>query len=113
MFGRKLKWYFLFETKQELDKAFGGRDRFLHTSLFGSVLLIKSADSYFAFKPVCPHQNKPLSTCSIEEDHVVCPFHQYRFSLKTGRGHGMYLEQYPLRMDEKGVFLGKEGWSIF
>ena len=113
MFGRKIKWHHLFESTEALEAVFHGRSTCIHTSLFGSVLLVKTQGNYYAFKPVCPHQNKPLTACSIEEDHVVCPFHHYRFSLKTGRGHGMYLEQYALRIDEKGVFLGKEGWSLF
>jgi nitrite reductase/ring-hydroxylating ferredoxin subunit len=113
MFGRKLKWYALFESREKLLEVFQTNPCVLYRTMFGNVLLVRKENEFFAFKPKCPHQNKSLEGCSIKEDKLVCPWHQYAFSLKNGRGHGMYLEQYILRIDEKGVFIGKESWSIF
>jgi nitrite reductase/ring-hydroxylating ferredoxin subunit len=113
MFGMKLKWYLLFETQAALEDYFAGKNAVVHRSMFGEVLLLKEGDKFYAFKNKCPHQGKPLDACWIDKGSVVCPFHQYHFSLETGRGHGLYLDKYDLRIDEKGVFLGKEVWSLF
>lgn len=113
MLSRKVKWYPLFETKQQLEDLFIVRSTVVHRSMFGEALLVKNGNDYYAFQTTCPHQNKPLDTCKISEGYVVCPFHQYHFSLEDGRGHGLYLDKYELRIDERGVFLGKEGWSLF
>lgn len=67
----------------------------------------------YAFKNRCPHQNKSLAGCKVHEGHVVCPVHQYSFSLEDGRGHGLYLENYPIEYRENGVFVGIEKWSLF
>lgn len=81
--------------------------------MFGEVLLVKKDSGYFAFKNKCPHQGKSLEGCWIDNESIVCPFHKFNFSLKTGKGHGLYLDQYELKIDEKGVYLGKEGWTLF
>ncbi len=33
---------------------------------------------------LCPHQQGPLGAGWLEGDHVVCPWHSWSFSLKTG-----------------------------
>ena len=113
MLSKKLKWYPLFHSVQQLDELFVGKNAVVHRSMFGEVLLVKTGGTYFAFKNKCPHQNKPLNNCSLHEDHVVCPFHRYHFALKDGRGHGMCLEKYQLKFENDQVYLGKEKWSLF
>lgn len=113
MLHRKLKWYPLFEHVSDLEALFGIRDTVVYRSMFGEVLLARSEGSYFAYRNRCPHQNKPLNDCWIEDAKIVCPFHRYRYSMEDGKGHGMCLERYELRIDEQGVFLGKEGWVLF
>lgn len=81
--------------------------------MFATVLLIKDGNDYHAFRNNCPHQNKPLDHCSVEDGLVICPFHQYAYSLENGRGHGMCLDKYELKFDERGVWLGIERWSLF
>lgn len=109
----KLKWYPLFESLEAMEEEFKGKDTLVHRTMFGEVLLIKNNLEYLAFKNKCPHQGKPLNDCWIENNEIVCPFHQYHYSIENGRGQGLYLEKYELRIDEKGVFLGKESFSIF
>lgn len=113
MLSRKLKWYTIAENREDFDELFVLKNTVVHKSIFGEVLLIKHNSSYLAFKNKCPHQGNPLNDCWVEKDTVVCPFHQYHFSLENGRGHGMYLEKYELKFEDNGVFLGKEGWSLF
>lgn len=109
----KTKWYRIAESEQELQDLFIIGDTIVHRTLFGTVLLVRKDEKVFAFKNQCPHQNKPMDGCWMEQDSVVCPFHRYKYNLETGRGHGLYLEQYELKITKEGVFLGKEGWSLF
>ena len=37
------------------------------------------------FLPVCPHLGGPLEHASIEDGCITCPWHGYRFDLRTGR----------------------------
>lgn len=113
MFGMKLKWYPLFESLQQMEDQFMGKNTLVHRSIFGEVLLIKKNDTFLAFQNKCPHQGKPMNDCWIEHEEIICPWHRYHFSAETGRGHGLYLDKYELRIDEQGVFLGKEKWSWF
>ena len=37
-----------------------------------------------AYPALCPHQLGPLALASIEEASVTCPWHGYRFDVRTG-----------------------------
>ncbi len=37
-----------------------------------------------AHSTVCPHLGGPLDDATVERDHLVCPWHGYRFSLADG-----------------------------
>lgn len=46
------------------------------------------------FSTVCPHRGGPLDDAPVEDGCVVCPWHGYRFDLRTGRsadGRGLAL----------------------
>lgn len=113
MFSKRLRWYPLFESVEDLHALFAQKQCVVYRNMFGEYLLIKNKDEVLAFSNNCPHQNKPLNDCWIEDNSIVCPFHQYHYNLEDGRGHGMYIEKYPLKTDEKGVFIGVEKWSVF
>ncbi len=113
MLKRTIKWHKIFESKEELLEFFGPRKTALFKNTFGELMLAREEESFYAFKNKCPHQHKSLEGCSIHDGFVVCPWHQYAFSCETGRGHGLYLENYPLKFEEEGVFVGKEAWSLF
>ena len=113
MFNRIIKWQKIFETKDELIDHFGTKPTVLFKNTFGEIMLAREGDEFYAFENKCPHQNKSLVGCVIDEGMIVCPWHKYAFSCETGRGHGLYLEKYPLKFNEDGVFIGKEGWSLF
>lgn len=113
MLSKKLKWYLLFEDQQEMEDLFGVKPAIVHRTMFGEVLLVKNKNEFSAFKNKCPHQGKSLEDCWIENDKVVCPFHQYHYSIENGRGQGLYLEKYELKFENKQVFIGKEVWSLF
>jgi nitrite reductase/ring-hydroxylating ferredoxin subunit len=37
----------------------------------------------------CPHRNAPLSTARVEEDRLVCRYHEWDFRLATGESEGV------------------------
>ena len=53
----------------------------------------------------CPHLLGPLEDTPVEHGVVTCPWHGYRFDLRSGRscdGHGLRLDRAPtVRIDER------------
>jgi 3-phenylpropionate/trans-cinnamate dioxygenase ferredoxin subunit len=113
MFKYRTKWFQLFNSREEFQTLFSTQDVVVYRSSFASIIFIKQKSKYYAFKNKCPHQGKPMDNCWVENDSIVCPFHQFQFNLESGRGHGTALIQYKLRIEENGVFIGKEGLSLF
>ncbi len=110
MIRRGIKWILLFDSVDELDQLFNIRDTAPYKNILGSFMFVKTAEAYLAFENKCPHQNKPLDGCWIEENRIVCPMHRYAFDLTNGRGHGMALKQYPIKIVDNQVYFGKETW---
>jgi nitrite reductase/ring-hydroxylating ferredoxin subunit len=76
-------------------------------------------DAYYAFQYQCPHANgKMVQGYITSKEEIVCPLHQYKFSLATGKntsGEGYYLKTYPVLVNEEGVFIGtaNKKWSFW
>ena len=51
------------------------------------IALFRVGDEVFALDGVCPHWGGPLDegTVSVERMEVTCPWHRFRFDLRTGR----------------------------
>lgn len=64
----------------------------------------------FGFSYTCPHAGASLIEGHLDEQgRVVCPLHQYKFCIKTGRnvsGEGYYLRHWPIELREDGVYMG-------
>jgi nitrite reductase/ring-hydroxylating ferredoxin subunit len=39
---------------------------------------------YYAMSAVCPHEDGPLHEGEVDGDTIICPWHGYDFSVKTG-----------------------------
>jgi 3-phenylpropionate/trans-cinnamate dioxygenase ferredoxin subunit len=60
---------------------------------------------YYAFRERCPHAGASMRKgwCT-QDDHIVCPLHDFRFNLKTGiadNGEGYRLGMFPM-YEEQG-----------
>ena len=44
-----------------------------------AIVLWRSSTGVHAFRDRCPHRNYPLSQGRIEDGHLVCPYHGWRF----------------------------------
>lgn len=48
------------------------------------IALFKIDGEFFAIDNTCPHHGGPLGEGSLEDDVVTCPWHGWRFNVKTG-----------------------------
>lgn len=74
-----------------------------------SICLVRRQENLFALQNKCSHNGESLSKGSINFlGEVICPWHGYRFNLKTGREcqeRSQDLTTYPVRQNELGVFI--------
>ncbi|MFI5205057.1 MAG: Rieske (2Fe-2S) protein [Flavobacteriales bacterium] len=113
LFREKMAWYKVAARIEELEEK---------TPLYGkhctvvnrkSICITRYPDKWYAFENKCPHQGVKLNGATCTEDRmIVCPWHRYAFSLETGRGAGLYMEIYPIKIEEKGVYVGFEYLSF-
>ena len=113
MFSDKTRKYRIADSKQAFLAKFGDDKHRVEKFLFDEVIFVRDGDAVYAFKNKCPHQGSKLNGCWIDEDRVVCPIHQYKFDVENGRGHGLYLENYPLEENEDGFYLLRTYFSWF
>lgn len=73
------------------------------------ICIAKFKEEYFAFEQLCPHQKHPLNESVVTPfGEVVCPLHEYRFSLMYGEeayDKCRPLKRYELFMNPEGVYL--------
>ena len=53
-----------------------------------SLALFRSDSGWFALDARCPHRAGPLADGIVAERSVICPLHERRFDLSTGRELG-------------------------
>ena len=71
--------------------------------------LVRDGDAIYAVESKCPHAGGPLAKGYIEDGHIVCPLHRFKYDLKTGRkgqDQGGYLENYQVECREDGIYVG-------
>jgi nitrite reductase/ring-hydroxylating ferredoxin subunit len=75
-----------------------------------SICLVMRGGLFYAIENKCSHNGESLSKGLVNFlGEVVCPWHGYRFSLKTGREcaeRSRDLQIYPMKENEEGVFVG-------
>jgi nitrite reductase/ring-hydroxylating ferredoxin subunit len=63
-----------------------------------SFRLVALGDEILAHSVQCPHLLGPLDQCDVENGEITCPWHGYRFDVRTGRssdGHTLRLRSAP------------------
>ena len=48
------------------------------------IALFKVNGNFFALTNTCAHMGGPLGEGSLEKEEVVCPWHHWRYNVKTG-----------------------------
>jgi nitrite reductase/ring-hydroxylating ferredoxin subunit len=96
MFPKKTNWHRLAENPESLNNG-------------KKICIARYREQFFAFAYTCPHASGIMADGWIDLlGNVVCPLHRYKFNIINGRntsGEGYYLKTYPLRIDEKGIYV--------
>lgn len=75
------------------------------------IALFKVNGKIFAVDNVCPHNHTPkMHLGYIEDEHILCPIHFFKFSLKTGKQAddvGCTLPTYEVKVEDNDVFVEK------
>ena len=78
-----------------------------------AVAIFRVGDEVFALDNNCPHWGGPLvdGSISIERTEVTCPWHRFRYCLRTGRNVVSKLrntvQTYPIERRENEIHLKK------
>jgi toluene monooxygenase system ferredoxin subunit len=75
------------------------------------VLIVRGRDRFFAFPPLCPHEQAELEFGSCDGELLTCMQHLWQWELATGAPVGLAeigIEPYPTRVegDEVQVLIG-------
>jgi len=65
----------------------------------------------FAVENACPHQGGPLADGRVERCIVTCPWHGWRFDLRSGcmtLGDFARVARFEVRVHEGGIWLSEE-----
>jgi len=74
------------------------------------VVIARTSSGFYAVSDACPHMKASLGKgfCNAF-DEIICPLHEYRFSLKTGvevSGQGCDdVATFPVVIDETGLYI--------
>lgn len=104
----KIKWSLAFGSVAELEEHFALKNTAIIPTTYGKLLWVKFEEGYHAFKNKCPHQNKPMDHCWVDNDDLVCPFHRFHFSIENGQGMATSMYKYELKIEDDMVWIGKE-----
>lgn len=108
---KKYRWHKLAESLLEITQR--GERNCLTLKVAGrELLVVHHANQLYACQAKCPHAGGILLHGRVDANaQIVCPLHQYKFSLINGRntsGEGYFLKTFPIKETEEGVFVGLE-----
>lgn len=105
-----MKTFILGRTKEEVERLVPENQ--IKTVRLGEekICLSRVGNAYFAFERTCPHRKADLADGFINKfQEVICPLHQYRFNLVTGRCHQSNCQDLKLFKNE----ITPEGLKIY
>jgi nitrite reductase/ring-hydroxylating ferredoxin subunit len=76
------------------------------------IALARVADApgrFVAFENRCPHYNAPIGMGRIKDGIVTCPWHFFRFDIRSGEAVGlpstMRLRMFPTLVNEQQIYI--------
>ena len=82
-----------------------------------TICLSRYNNEVFACTQKCPHAGGLLAEGYIDPTgNIVCPLHQYKYSVKNGRnisGEGYFLKTFPVESREDGIFVKLSSDPLF
>jgi toluene monooxygenase system ferredoxin subunit len=73
-----------------------------------SVLVAHSGDDYFAYQPMCPHQDVPLEEGMYDGCVLTCHMHLWQWDIRTGAPMGLAeapLVYYDVKVEDGKLFI--------
>lgn len=104
-----MQWVKVFSSAQEAQTRLADKKPTLLEVGNLRICLVRMGDVFFAVSDACPHNGESLSKGTVNFiGEVVCPWHGYRFNLKTGQCAERCpdLVTYPVKISEEGFFIG-------
>ncbi len=74
----------------------------------GAIAIFKAEGQYYALDNLCPHRGGPLADGHSDSMSVVCPWHAWKFDLKTGECDGIpgvKQKCYPVKIENGEVWV--------
>jgi len=74
-----------------------------------AVALLNDGGRFHVVDNTCLHMGGPLGEGAVEEGCVVCPWHQWRYDLKTGahvNDPGSKVKVYEVRVEGEEILVG-------
>ena len=105
-----MEWIPIFKSKEEVQSKL--RENVPYRIDVGSkaICIVLRENVLHAFENKCSHNGEALHKGSINYlGEIVCPWHGYRFNIKTGRECGERcrdLETFPIEEKENGFCIG-------
>lgn len=68
--------------------------------------IVRVGEQIFSFAAFCPHRGASLIQGTIHSGGIICPLHQYRFDLQSGKvlaGDCADLDTFPCDLSESGL----------
>jgi NAD(P)H-dependent nitrite reductase small subunit len=75
-----------------------------------AVALFHVDGTFYALDNACPHKGGPLCEGAVAGKHVICPWHDWTFSLEDGRmtfGDYALLDVYDVRVEGEDIVIGR------
>ncbi|MEQ8478969.1 Rieske 2Fe-2S domain-containing protein [Fulvivirga sp.] len=105
-----MKLYKVFESEAAANDTISPQSAVLLQIGNKRLCMARHNDGYFVTDDKCPHNGESLSKGKVNYlGEIICPWHNYRFSLKHGvecerRTHD--LTTYSVESREDGIFVG-------
>ena len=105
-----MEWIKIFNNANEIKSALHENKPQLLIVHGVRITLVLRQNVIYALEDACPHNGQSLSKGNINfSNEIVCPLHEYRFQLVTGREAGQRcrdLKTFLTKLDDTGFYIG-------
>ncbi|MDN5201573.1 Rieske 2Fe-2S domain-containing protein [Fulvivirgaceae bacterium BMA10] len=105
-----MKWYKIFNSLEIATQKIPVNTAKLLLIGDRRICLAHTLEGFFAVSDTCTHLGESLSKGNLNYlNEVICPWHSYRFNLKTGEEcerRCRALETYAIKLTNDGLFIG-------
>jgi nitrite reductase/ring-hydroxylating ferredoxin subunit len=96
-----------FKAATRADIAHGGCITVKVAGVWVAIAELEGA--YYAVANKCPHSGAPLGMGQMDHEWIVCPYHGWAFSVKSGtwdNDRTRTIPTYPLRLEGDEIWIG-------